>query len=154
MFCKLIKHAPTTATTTTSSTKHASAGGKKQKKPAPRLVCMHGIHRTVTSDSETNYSNSRRCDWRGKRVENKGRRSRRLVIKCCQLHRRGASGRLLLPYRPDIGPVTLTLYDCVCMYIDDHSCVNQPLRNASSFESLAFKICRAVCFCCQTLARC
>lgn len=52
---------------------------------APRLVCMHGIHRSVTSDSETNYSNSRHCDWQGKRVKNKGRRRRRLVIKCCLL---------------------------------------------------------------------
>lgn len=38
----------------------------------PQLVGMHGICRTVTPDSETNYSNSCHCNWQGKRVENKG----------------------------------------------------------------------------------
>lgn len=43
-------------------------------KIAPQLVGMHGIRRTVTPDSETNYSNSCHWNWQGRRIENKGQK--------------------------------------------------------------------------------
>lgn len=62
---------------------------------ARQLVGMHGILGAVTPDSESNYSNSRHCNWQGKRVENKGEEaSLGFIIKCSLLLRAGVTRRL------------------------------------------------------------